>query len=78
MLLEMRLKTDTEIFDTSDKHYSETSNSDTDMSCNLTMISTHTKSKKIEDRQRQIVVENRSVAHDSTYWFDVVYQSDQS
>ena len=67
MLLEMRLKTDTEIFDTSDKHYSETSNSDTDMNCSLMMINTHTKSKKIESRQCQIAVENRFVAHDSAY-----------
>ena len=67
MFLEMRLRIDIEIFDTSDKHYSETSNSDTDMSCSLMMINTHTKNKKIENRRRQIVVENRFVAHDSVY-----------
>ena len=67
MLLEMRLRIDTGISDTSDKHYFETSNSDTDMSCSLTMISTHTKSKEIEGRQRQTAVESRSVAHDSAY-----------
>ena len=67
MFFEMRLKTDTEISNISDKHYFETSNSDIDMNCNLMMINTHTKNKKIENRRRQIVVESRSVAHDSVY-----------
>ena len=67
MFLEMRLKTDIEISDISDKHYSETSNFDTDMSCNLMMINTHTKSKKIENRRRQTIVESRSVVHDFVY-----------
>ena len=78
MSLEMCLRIDTEISDISDKHYSETSNSDTDMSCNLMMINIHTKNKKTEDRQRQTVVESRFVAHDSAYWFDVVYRFNQS
>ena len=67
MLFEMRLKIDIEISDIFDKHYSETSNSDTDMNCNLMMINTHTKNKKIENRRRQIAVESRFVAHDSVY-----------
>ena len=67
MFFEMRLRTDTEISDTSDKHYSETPNSDTDMSCSLMMISTHTKNKEIESRRRQTAVESRPVAHDSAY-----------
>ena len=74
MSLEMRLRIDIEVFDTFDKYYSETSNSDTDMSCNLMMINTHTKNKKIESRQRQIAVESRFVVHDFAYWFDVVYR----
>ena len=67
MFFEMCLRIDTEISDIFDKHYSETSNSDTDMSCSLMMINTHTKSKKTESRQRQIAVESRFVAHDSAY-----------
>ena len=67
MFFEMRLKIDIEIFNIFDKHYFETSNSDIDMNCNLMMISTHTKNKKIENRQRQIAVENRFVVHDSAY-----------
>ena len=67
MFFEMRLKIDIEIFDIFDKHYFETSNSNIDMSCNLMMINTHTKNKKIKNRRRQIVVENRFVVRDSVY-----------
>ena len=67
MFLEMCLKINIEIFDIFDKHYFETSNFDIDMNCNLMIINIHTKNKKIENRQRQIVVENRFVAHDFVY-----------
>ena len=67
MSLEMRLRIDIEIFDTFDKHYFETSNSDIDMSCSLMMINIHTKNKKIESRQCQIAVESRFIVHDSAY-----------
>ena len=67
MFFEMCLKINIEIFDIFDKHYFETSNFDIDMNCNLMIINIHTKNKKIENRQRQIVVENRFVAHDFVY-----------
>ena len=67
MFFEMRLRIDIEIFDIFDKHYFETSNSNIDMNCNLMMINIHTKNKKIENRQRQIVVDSRFVVHDSVY-----------
>ena len=73
MFFEMCLKTNIEISDVFDKHYFETSNSDIDISCNLMMINIYTKSKKIENRQRQIAVENRFVVQDFVYWFDIVY-----
>ena len=67
MFFEMCLKINIEIFDIFDKHYFETSNFDTDMNCNLMMINIYTKNKKIENRQRQIVVESRFVVHDFIY-----------
>ena len=70
MFFEMRLKIDIEISDIFDKHYFETSNFNIDINYNLMIINIHTKNKKIENRRRQIVVENRFVVHDFVYRFD--------
>ena len=67
MFFEMRLRIDIEISDIFDKHYFETSNFNIDINCNLMMINTHTKNKKIENRQRQIAVDSRFVVHDFVY-----------
>ena len=60
-----RLRTDTEISDISDKHYFDTLNTDIDVSCSQMTINQHmNKSKKIEDRRRQIAVDSHSVVLD--------------